>query len=53
MSILEKLKEHLDNMSEEEFKKIWDEIGDVGSNGPTAREYLDYLKELRDDTEAD
>lgn len=34
---------HIESMSEEDFKKAIEEIGDVGTNGPTVEEYMDYI----------
>ena len=38
-----KLKQLLDNMSQEEFDKQWNEIISLGLQGPSCNDYLDYL----------
>lgn len=39
--IADKLKQLLDNMSQEEFDKSWDEVKQLGLVGPTVAEYLE------------
>ena len=42
--LIDKLREHLNSISEEEFLKEWDELDDWSDVGPTAKELLESWK---------
>ena len=43
-SVSQRLKEHLDSITLEEFQKEWKEIEEMGFEGPTVQEFLENQK---------
>lgn len=43
----EKLKDLLDNMTQEEFDKDWEEIKKLNLSGPILKDYSNFLDKLK------
>jgi len=48
MKLGEKVKIHLNSITQEEFDKDWAEIEDMGFEGPTIEEYFNSNKKFED-----
>ena len=46
-SIAQRLREHLSNISDEEFRKEWLEIESLGLQGPAVAEYVPILENAK------
>lgn len=51
MSIADELRKHLESIGEEEFRKEWEAHKEFDDVGPTMQEYIDFLRDMRDETE--
>lgn len=45
METLEKVRNFLNNLTQEQFDKEWEKVQDVGVSGPSLTEYSIYLEE--------
>lgn len=48
MGIAEKLREYLENASEEDIKRDWERSSQWDDVGPTVEEYKEFLKSIDD-----